>query len=152
MPAKTNPPQETRSQVIGTALNKTGRMSLAVLPILTGMLLLIGAAVTLLPQRISAAIFTGNPLWDALKGSALGSVAAGMPVFSYVLGKGLVDAGVGMTTVTALILSWVTVGMVQLPAESLLLGHRFALVRNAVSFILAVFAALLVSWTMRLLA
>ena len=69
-----------------------------------------------------------------------------------VLGKGLFDAGVGMTAVTALILSWVTVGMVQLPAESLLLGHRFALLRNAVSFALSFVTALLVSWTLGVLS
>jgi len=127
-------------------------MFLNVLPILAGMLLLIGAAVALLPQHISATLFGGPALLDAFKGSAMGSIATGMPVFSYVLGKGLFDAGVGMTAVTALILSWVTVGMVQLPAESLLLGHRFALLRNAVSFALSFVTALLVSWTLGVLS
>ena len=74
-----------------------------------------------------------------------------MPVISYVLGKGLLDAGVGITAITALVLSWVSVGMVQLPAESLLLGKRFALLRNLSSFCLAVGIALAVTWTLRVL-
>ncbi len=143
---------ETKARIIKAALNKSRRMFLSVLPILAGMLLLIGAAVTLLPQRISAALFNGDPLLDATKGAAMGSIATGMPVFSYVLGKGLADSGVGMTAVTALILSWVTVGIVQLPAESLMLGRRFALLRNATSFILAIVISLLVSWTLGVLS
>ncbi len=146
------PQPDNQSPLIKTALKKTRKMFLTVLPILAGMLLLIGLAVTLLPQRISAALFSGAPLGDAVKGAAMGSVATGMPVISYVLGKGLLDAGVGLTAVTALILSWVTVGMVQLPAESMLLGRRFAVLRNLSSFILAVGLALAVAWTLQVLS
>ena len=144
--------QETGSQIAGTALKKTTRMFLGVLPILAAMLLLIGLAVTLLPQRVSATLFQGAPLRDAITGAGLGSIATGMPVISYVLGKGLLDAGAGLIAATALMLSWVTVGMVQLPAESLLLGRRFALLRNLSSFLLAVGIALAVTWTLQVLS
>jgi len=123
-------------------------MFLGVLPILAAMLLLIGLAVTLLPQKISAALFQGAPLRDAATGAGLGSIATGMPVISYVLGKGLLDAGAGLTAATALMLSWVTVGLVQMPAEAMLLGRRFALLRNLVSFLLAIALALAVTWTL----
>lgn len=134
------------------AWQKTLRMFVNVLPIMAGMLLLIGLIVTLLPQRISAALFSGPPLWDATKGAAMGSVATGIPVISYILGKGIYDAGVGLTAVTALILSWVTVGFVQIPAESLMLGKRFALLRNLSSFLLAIGISLAVTWTLGVLS
>jgi len=126
-------------------------MFFGAMPILLGMLLLVGLVVTLLPKHVSAELFSGVPLWDALEGAVLGSVATGQPVVSYILGKGLLDAGVGLIAVTALILSWVTVGVVQLPAEALMLGRRFALWRNLISFILAVIIALLTTWTLGLL-
>lgn len=52
------------------------------------------------------------------------------------LGKGLLIAGVGPCGVTALMLAWVSVGVIQLPAESAVLGARFALVRNLAAFVM----------------
>jgi hypothetical protein len=37
----------------------------------------------------------------------------------------------------------VTVGFVQLPAESMILGKRFALLRNLFSFVLAIIVAVI---------
>jgi len=60
----------------------------------------------------------------------LGSLAAGHPLVGYVLGGELLARGVSLVAATALLVSGVTVGVVQLPAEALLLGRRFAIVRN----------------------
>ncbi len=133
------------------AFTRTNRMFVSALPILLGMLLLVGMVVSILPRRFSHTLFSGQPFWDALEGALFGSVATGQPVTSYILGKGLLEADVSLTAVTALILSWVTVGTVQLPAESLFLGKRFALWRNAISFVLAVAISLLVTKTLLLL-
>jgi len=56
-----------------------------------------------------------------------------------------------MTAITAFIISWVTVGIVQLPAESLMLGKKFAFTRNIVSFITAIIIAILTVFTIRLI-
>ena len=69
---------------------------------------------------------------------------------SYVIGGELLDNGISLLAVLAFILSWVTVGTVQLPAESLMLGKRFALVRNGVSFVMAVLVAVLTVLTLEL--
>jgi hypothetical protein len=45
---------------------------------------------------------------------------------------------VGLSAVTALMLAWVGVGVIQLPAESAAMGMRFAVVRNVVGFVMAV--------------
>lgn len=50
-----------------------------------------------------------------------------------------------------MIVSWVTVGVVQLPAEALLLGGRFAMLRNLLSFLFAIVIAFLIVATLRLL-
>jgi len=63
---------------------------------------------------------------------------AGNPITSYVLGGEFFDAGISIMAVSAFIVTWVTVGIVQLPAEILLLGKKFALLRNLFSFLSAI--------------
>ncbi|MCK5348826.1 MAG: hypothetical protein KAJ25_05520, partial [Desulfobacula sp.] len=67
-------------------------------------------------------------------GACMGSIFAGNPVNSYVIGKSLFSAGVDMAGITALMLAWVNVGLIQLPAESKSLGLGFALIRNFAAF------------------
>jgi hypothetical protein len=50
---------------------------------------------------------------------------------------------------TALVVRWVTVGLVQLPAEALFLGRRFALMRNLVAFVFTIAVAWLTVQTLR---
>jgi len=62
---------------------------------------------------------------------------------SYIIGGELLKNGVSLVAVLAFIVSWVTVGTVQLPAESLMLGRKFALLRNGISLIMAIAIAVL---------
>jgi uncharacterized membrane protein YraQ (UPF0718 family) len=71
-------------------------------------------------------------------GAAAGGIAIGHPLTSYVLAGEFSAAGFSVATVTAFLVSWVTVGTVHMAAEAAVLGWRFALWRNAVSFALAV--------------
>jgi uncharacterized membrane protein YraQ (UPF0718 family) len=112
-------------------------------PILIGILLLVGALNTLVPKEFFARIFTGNKALDPLIGALFGSIAAGNPLTSYVIGGELLNSGISLVAVLAFIVSWVTVGTVQLPAESLMLGRRFALLRNGISLLMAVAIAVL---------
>ncbi|RLB95341.1 MAG: hypothetical protein DRH50_04440, partial [Deltaproteobacteria bacterium] len=48
-----------------------------------------------------------------------------------------------LVAVTALIITWVTVGLIQLPAEIAALGTKFAILRNVVSFVLSIPIAIL---------
>jgi hypothetical protein len=78
-------------------------------------------------------------------------VAAGHPVASYILGGELLAEGVSLLAVTALIVSWVTVGIVQLPAEALLLGRRFAIYRNLMCFLFAIMIPFMTVYTLQLI-
>ncbi len=133
------------------AFQRSGRMFLAALPILLGVLLWVSMFLEAMPQDLSAAIFTGQPLLDAIEGATLGSIATGQPVVSYILGGELLKHGASAVAVTALVFSWVTVGVVQLPAEALMLGTRFALWRNLISYALAIAASFLTAWTLRVM-
>jgi uncharacterized membrane protein YraQ (UPF0718 family) len=108
------------------------------LPILLGMLLLTSLLLAWLPVAKLLSLFGQHPLLDVLLGATLGSLAVGHPLAGYLLGGELLANGVSLVAVTALIISWVTVGLAQLPAEALLLGRRFAVWRNIFCFISAI--------------
>jgi len=108
------------------------------LPILLGVILLVSLSNVLIPKEFYLTIFRGNLLIDSLIGSALGSVLAGNPITSYILGGEMLNQGVNLIVVTSFMVAWVTVGIVQLPAESVLLGKKFAIYRNISAFIFSI--------------
>ena len=132
------------------SLNKSLRTFINVLPIIVGMLLMTSLVVTLFPEQISAGLFGNGNILDSLLAATVGSIAAGHPLASYLLGGELLGSGVGLIAVTALLVTWVTVGVAQLPAESLMLGTRFAVYRNIISFMAAIAISFLVVYTLRL--
>ena len=107
------------------------------LPVLVGAILLISLANNIIPKDIYSKLFR-NSLFDPIIGSIIGSILAGNPITSYVLGGEFFAAGIGIMAISAFIVTWVTVGIVQLPAEILLLGKKFALLRNLFSFLSAI--------------
>ena len=121
------------------------------LPILLGMLLLVSLLVKAIPKSFYAIFFSGNILTDPLIGAIVGSVATGIPLTSYILGGELLNQGISLVAITAFIVAWVTVGIVQLPAEIMMLGKKFAISRNIVSFILAIIISFLTVATLKLL-
>jgi len=139
------------SDRIRNSLNKSVRTFINILPIILGMLLLISWFIIIVKDSVSINLFTGHGLLDAFLGASIGSVAAGHPIVSYMLGGELLTAGISLFAVTALIVSWVTVGIVQLPAEALLLGKRFAIYRNLISFVSAIVVAFLTVFTLQLM-
>jgi uncharacterized membrane protein YraQ (UPF0718 family) len=108
------------------------------LPLLLGVILLLGLFRTFISKQMIQYVFTGELLRDTLNGAVIGSISAGNPITSYIIGGELLKEGVSLFAVTAFIVTWVTVGIVQFPAEAAILGKRFALARNVLSFILAI--------------
>jgi uncharacterized membrane protein YraQ (UPF0718 family) len=134
------------------SLIKTVRTFVNLLPIIIGMLLLSSLVVKLLPGQVTANWFAGNAVLDAVMGAFVGGVAAGHPLASYLLAGELLKGGVSLIAVTAFLVSWVTVGVVQLPAEALLLGTRFAIYRNTICFFSAIAIAFLTEYTLRVIS
>ena len=137
--------------IVKQAFAKTINNFKQILPIIIGVLLLVSLSLVLIPKSFYTKIFVGNKIIDPLVGAIFGSVAAGNPITSYIIGGEFLDQGVSLIAVTAFIVAWVSVGLIQLPAESLMLGKRFALVRNIVSFITAIIVAILTVLTLTLL-
>jgi len=131
-----------RNILVG-ALKSSARQFVNILPILLGVVLCIGLFNTFISQEALASIFSGNVVLDTLWGACFGSILAGNPINSYVIGAALLNHGISLFAVTSIIVTWVTVGLVQLPAEIASLGFRFALLRNALCLVLAIPVAIL---------
>ena len=99
-----------------------------------------------------SSLFQGNLLVDTLIGTLSGAAAAGNPIVSYLIGGELLDQGISLYAVTAFLLSWVTLGFTQLPAEIEVFGGRFTLYRNILSFIFTMLIAVLTSFTVQVLS
>lgn len=113
-----------------------------VFPIFLGIILLLGLLRTYVSPALISSVFKGSLVLDTLMGSILGSISAGNAVTSYIIGGELLKEGISLFAVTAFIVAWVTVGVVQFPAEAAILGKRFALLRNFLSFILSIGVAI----------
>jgi uncharacterized membrane protein YraQ (UPF0718 family) len=111
------------------------------LPVIVGVVLLISIVNVLIPKSFYLKIFNKSNLLDLFIGSSLGSIFAGNPITSYMLGGELLKEGIGLLAVTSFIVAWVTVGLVQLPAEIIMLGKKFAILRNVISFIFSILVA-----------
>lgn len=136
---------------VKTALIKTLNSFKQFLPIFFGVLLLLSLVIIAIPKTFYSSIFSGNTVTDPLIGALLGSVLGGNPITSYILGGELLIQGVSLLAITAFLLAWVTVGVIQLPAESLMLGKKFAITRNIVSFFMAIIIAALTVMTLSIL-
>lgn len=126
-----------------SAFQKTMKQFSSMLPVLLGVIMIMGLVQAFLSKELILKIFSKNPLMDTIIGTFTGSIFAGNPVNSYVIGQSLLKLGAGWAGVCALMFSWVSIGLVQMPAEVQAMGFRFAMVRNSAAFIITIVASLL---------
>ena len=138
----TNPKPDGGERSIVMSFYRAFKSLGAALPTLLGVVLLMGLFLTRVSKQLIASVFTGEMLRDTLIGSAMGSIAAGNAVNSYIIGGELMKEGVSLFAITAFIVTWVTVSIVQFPAEAAILGKRFAVIRNSLSFFLAILVSI----------
>ena len=112
---------------------------------------LIGLFKAYITPEMLKTLFNGATLHDMLIGTAVGGISVGQPFLSYIIGGELLDHGASFYGVTAFILSFVTLGVVQLPMEFGIFGLRFTLVRNLLSLIFAFLVSWAVTYTVELL-
>ncbi len=125
------------------AIIKAGKGLWKAFPMIFGTILLISLISILIPKSFYTTVFTKNIFSDSIIGSLVGSISAGNPITSYIFGGELLTQGISLLAVTAFLVAWVTVGLIQLPAESTILGKKFALLRNITAFILAIVVAII---------
>lgn len=142
--------QDSRPPFI-QVLKKSAMSFLSMTPLLLGVIGLVGLFQTMVTPEILSTLFNGNPLFDTLIGTLSGGISAGNPIISYVLGGELLKQGVSLYAVSAFILSWVTLGLIQIPAEVEVFGKRFTLYRNILAFVFTLIIAVLTSFSVQLI-
>ena len=133
------------------SLYKAMKSFMNAFPLLLGVILFIGLFKIIITQEMISSLFTGNMLRDTALGSIIGSVSTGNAVTSYIIGGELLENGVSFFAVTSFIVAWVTVGVIQLPAEAAFFGKRFAIARNVISFILCFVVTILAVFILKVL-
>ena len=128
---------------IKEAFNKALKGFTSMLPMLLAIILLLGIFDIYITQDILASFFISNNFVDTITGTLMGGVLTGNPMVSYILSGELTAAGISLFAVTAFILSWVTLGVVQLPAEVEIFGFKFTFYRTLFTFITTILVSLL---------
>ena len=122
------------------AIRKAAKAMGAAFPMIIGIIILISLFNTLVPTSSYKILFRGT-IFDPVVGALLGSIVAGNPVTSYLISGDLLKQGISLLAVTAFMVAWVTVGVIQLPAEIQFLGKKFAIARNVSAFLFSLVVA-----------
>jgi len=125
------------------ALKKASKSILKAFPTIIGMILLISLVTQLFGQELYLKVFSNNMWIDPIIGSGIGSILAGNPLTSFVIAGELQTLGISLIAITAFLVSWVTVGFIQLPAETIHLGKKFTITRNVLAFISSIIVAII---------
>jgi uncharacterized membrane protein YraQ (UPF0718 family) len=110
-----------------------------VLPFFIAVFGLIGLLQVLLtPQQVQRWLGAGNGMLAPLYAAIFGGMATGPPAAVFPLGQYLLAQHASVAAVSTLLIAWVAVGTVTLPAEIRFFGARFALTRWALAFVLSI--------------
>jgi len=124
------------------ALNRAFKSMVRLFPGLLGIMILISLFNTFVPAGAFKTIFHGY-FFEPILGALAGSIANGSPAIGYLFSGDLIHQGFSLLTVTAFMVAWGTVSLVQLPVEIEFLGKKFALVHNLSAIVLSVVVAYL---------
>ena len=143
-------------QKLTTTLLSTLKSLQMIAPMLLAVIGLVGLFETFITPEMLHALFNKDTLHDTLIGTLAGGVSVGQPFLSYIIGGELLKEGISLYAVSAFILSFVTLGVIQLPLEFSIFGARFTLLRNLLSivfaFIIAWLAAVSVTYIQGIMA
>lgn len=118
-----------------------------VLPFFVAVFGLIGLLEVLLePSVIQRWLGAGSGVLAPLYAAVFGGLATGPPAAVFPLGKYLLSQNASVAAVSTLLIAWVAIGTVTLPAEIRFFGAKFALSRWALAFVLSVLLGLAMGW------
>ncbi|MEF8874857.1 MAG: permease [Candidatus Thermoplasmatota archaeon] len=95
------------------------------------------------PSEISRFVGEQSGIFGVLLVGIVGSILHIPALVSFPLAASMLDSGATVTAVAAFITTLTMIGMVTLPLEIKKLGKKFALLRNGLSFIIAIIIALI---------
>ena len=117
---------------------------LKMLPVVLIVIILIGLLLGFAsPETISKFIGEQSGWEGFLLIAILGTVAHIPALLAFPIAASLLDSGAALTSVTVFITTLTMIGIATLPLEIQLMGRKFALLRNGISFIIAILIALI---------
>jgi uncharacterized membrane protein YraQ (UPF0718 family) len=129
---------------------KKAFISLAkITPMILAVIGLVGLFEAYVTPKMLQSLFNGSLIHDELIGIVAGAVSIGQPFLSYIIGGELLKDGVSYYAVTAFILSFVTLGVIQLPLQIEIFGKRFTTIVNVLSLIFSVIVSVATVWTLK---
>ncbi len=111
----TNRKQNDDKKNIVSAFFKAFKSFGTSLPIILGVILVLGLCQAFVSVQMLSAVFTGELLRDTVIGALIGSIFAGNAVNSYIIGGELVRENISLIAITSFLVAWVTVGIIQFP-------------------------------------
>ena len=136
--------QRFKAAVLGAMKNL-----LMIAPMLLAIIGLIGLFKSYITPEMLKTLFNGSAVHDMLVGIGVGGVSVGQPFLSYLVGGELLDNGASFYGVTAFILSFVTLGVVQLPLSFSIFGLRFTLIQNVLALLFSFVLAFSITYTLQ---
>ena len=108
-----------------------------------GVMALVGLVLALLPPELIQKLLGGkSKILSTIFGALIGTITI-MPAFiAFPLSKSLYMSGAHLVTIAAFLTTLTMVGVATYPIEARHFGRRFTLVRNGISFMMALVIAL----------
>lgn len=131
----------------GKAIRMAAKKLLKILPAFLAMLICISIVLFLVPDRVIVRWLGNANQWQGLVlASLFGSITI-MPGFiAFPLAGILLEKGVGYMVLSAFTTTLMMVGVMTYPVEKAYFGHRVTILRNALSFFIALAVALVVGF------
>ncbi len=118
-----------------------------IFPMILILTILIGLFLGFIPSnKISKIIGKKAGFRGLILGALIGAILHIPAIISFPLAASLLKGGASITTVAGFITTLTMVGIVTLPLEIKELGKKFALLRNGVSFVIAIIIALIMGF------
>ena len=118
---------------------------LEMLPVVLIVIILIGLLLGFMsPETISKFIGEQSGWEGFLLIAILGTVTHIPALLAFPIAASLLDSGAAFTSVAVFITTLTMIGIVTLPLEIQLMGRKFALLRNGISFVIAILIALII--------
>lgn len=118
---------------------------LRILPPFLQVLILVSFALFLIPETLITTYLGANSgLMGIFVGGLLGSISIIPGFIAYPLAAVLIRNGVGYMAVSSFVTTLMMVGVLTYPLEKAYFGVRITLLRNALSFIIAIIIAIII--------
>lgn len=134
------------------ALKKAIMSLISMMPMLLGVIGLIGIIQTYITPDMLSTLFGYGVVADIGTGTLMGAISSGNPAVSYIIAEELLTQGVTLYAVTSFVLAWVTLGIMQLPAEASVFGLRFTLYKNILTLLSTILVAYFTVITLQVFA